>query len=71
MGRFMTYYKVVLYPALSIGIFLIFGITAEARAKYRRWFWAVANSIGLKPTHTVHIPRDNTSELMFSSLHSK
>ena len=60
-----VYYDLVLYPILSIGVFLIFGFTAEARAKYRRWFWAAARPFGLIPT--MRSVQGSISEIMFNS----
>lgn len=35
-------------PALGIAFFFYFGISGEAVAEYRRWFWAIAGLFGIK-----------------------
>ncbi|CAE6406821.1 unnamed protein product [Rhizoctonia solani] len=35
-------------PALGVMFFLYFGISGEAVAEYRRWFWAIAGLFGMK-----------------------
>ncbi|KAI0317112.1 pheromone A receptor-domain-containing protein [Amylostereum chailletii] len=45
-----------LSPILSILIFVIFGITVESRAAFRRWFCMAASLLGFKPPVNEDIP---------------
>ncbi|KAI0316298.1 pheromone A receptor-domain-containing protein [Amylostereum chailletii] len=54
--RFSFLWGVWLWPVLSIVIFSIFGLTGEARATYRRWFWAIAGLFGFKRPEREDIP---------------
>ena len=57
---FQIYYQLFQYPLFSLIIFLLFGLTPTARGQYRRWFWATARLIGVKPPRT----RDGHSALV-------
>lgn len=50
----------------AVVLFLLFGLTQEAKYKYKQSFWAVARPLGLKqPEERVEV-----SEIMFNSLSS-
>ena len=54
---FHTYHQRLLYPVISLIIFLIFGLTPTSRSKYRCWFWAVCRLPGIQPLGTVRDDR--------------
>ncbi|KAI0317110.1 pheromone A receptor-domain-containing protein [Amylostereum chailletii] len=54
--RFQLIFQEWLYLVLSILIFAIFGLTEEARATYRRWFWSAAGLFHFEPIAHESLP---------------
>ena len=48
-NRFTAYYDVLLYPTLSIVVFLVFGLTKQTRNMYKQAFWALVKPCGFAP----------------------
>ena len=48
-SRFNLYLGYSLYVVLSIIVFLIFGLTEDARVTYRRWYSTMVKHLGFRP----------------------
>ncbi|KAI0317113.1 pheromone A receptor-domain-containing protein [Amylostereum chailletii] len=54
--RFAIIYNQWQYPVLAIVVFALFGLTGEARAAYRCWFWTWAGFFGVRPAVGEDVP---------------
>ena len=60
---FQIYYDQFVSFVLSLIIFLLFGLTPTARAKYRRWFWTFFRLFGIQS----QVIRDENDVMTFQS----